>query len=87
MRTYLDHNATSPLRTEARRALLSALDAGAANASSIHAEGREARAMLDNARAEVAALASVTAREVVSTWAYPATGRPHGVWFSRRQLR
>lgn len=33
------------------------------------------------------AVVDVTAREVVSTWAYPATGRPHGVWFSRRQLR
>ena len=33
------------------------------------------------------AVVDVRAREVVSTWAYPGTGRPHGVWFSRRQLR
>ncbi|MPT24332.1 MAG: cysteine desulfurase, partial [Starkeya sp.] len=38
-RTYLDHNATSLVRPEAREALLAALDA-TGNASSVHAEGR-----------------------------------------------
>ncbi|WP_415018919.1 cysteine desulfurase family protein [Aestuariivirga sp.] len=49
MRTYLDHNATSPLRPSARSAMLAALDAGG-NASSVHAEGRAARKILDDAR-------------------------------------
>ncbi|MBL8790713.1 MAG: cysteine desulfurase [Rhizobiales bacterium] len=49
MRTYLDHNATSPLRPSAREAMLVALDVGG-NASSVHGEGRAARKLLDDAR-------------------------------------
>ena len=41
-RIYLDHNATSPLRPQAREAMLSALDAFG-NPSSVHASGRAAR--------------------------------------------
>jgi cysteine desulfurase len=67
MRAYLDHNATSPLRKEARRALERALDASAGNASSLHAEGRAARALLEAAREQVAALAGCPPREVVLT--------------------
>lgn len=67
MRTYLDHNATSPLRPEAREAYLAALSAPSGNASSVHAEGRAARALLDAARLSVAALAGVPARDVVFT--------------------
>lgn len=65
-RVYLDHNASSPLRAEARAALLAALDAGG-NASSVHAEGRAARARLERARSEVARLAGGTPRGVVFT--------------------
>jgi cysteine desulfurase len=61
-RTYLDHNATSPLRPEAREALLAAMDAG--NPSSVHAEGRAARLMVENARAEVSRLAGAAPRSV-----------------------
>jgi cysteine desulfurase len=53
MRSYLDHNATSPLRPEARDAMIAALDAGG-NASSVHREGRAARALVDEAREGVA---------------------------------
>lgn len=52
-RTYLDHNATSPLRPEARAAMLAALEAGG-NASSVHGEGRAARALIDEAREAIA---------------------------------
>lgn len=52
-RIYFDHNATSPLRPEARLAFLQALEAG--NASSVHAEGRAARAMIESARIALAA--------------------------------
>ncbi len=48
-RTYLDHNATSPLRPQAKAAMLAVLDA-AGNASSIHDEGRRARATVEDAR-------------------------------------
>lgn len=57
-RHYLDHNATSPLRPEARAAMLLAMDA-AGNGSSVHREGRAARAMIDAARQAVADLAGV----------------------------
>ncbi|RYG45704.1 aminotransferase class V-fold PLP-dependent enzyme [bacterium] len=50
---YLDHAATSPLRPEAKEAMLPWLDAG--NASSQHREGRRARAAIDAAREVVAA--------------------------------
>lgn len=53
-RTYLDHNATSPLRPEAKEAMLAVLD-HPSNASSVHAEGRNARAILEIARDQLAA--------------------------------
>ncbi|MGU3495710.1 cysteine desulfurase family protein [Xanthobacteraceae bacterium A53D] len=65
-RVHLDHNATSPLRPEARAALLDALDAGG-NASSVHADGRAARGRLEAARAQVAMLAGAQARGVMFT--------------------
>ncbi|MBG1231897.1 cysteine desulfurase family protein [Aestuariivirga litoralis] len=49
MRTYLDHNATSPLRPSVKAAMLTAMDKGG-NASSVHAEGRAARKLIDDAR-------------------------------------
>lgn len=65
-RTYLDHNATAPIRPEARAALLDALDA-TGNGSAVHGEGRGARATVDTARAKVAALVGADARGVVFT--------------------
>lgn len=65
-RTYLDHNATSPLRPEARAAMLAALEL-TGNPSSVHAEGRAARAAVETARAQVAALVGAKPREVVFT--------------------
>jgi len=66
VRTYLDHNATAPLRPEAKQAMLAALDAGG-NASSVHAEGRAARKLLDDARDQVARAVGVIAPMVVFT--------------------
>ncbi len=54
MSTYLDANATEPLRPEARAAVIAALDQ-VGNPSSVHAAGRAARAMLEAARRTVAA--------------------------------
>lgn len=53
MRSYLDHNATSPLRPAAREAMLAAL-AMTGNASSVHAEGRAVRGLLEDSRETVA---------------------------------
>lgn len=65
-RTYLDYNATSPLRPEARAAVVAALDS-VGNASSTHAEGRAARALIEGARADVAKLVAARASAVVFT--------------------
>jgi cysteine desulfurase len=51
-RVYLDWNATAPIRPEARAAVIEALDV-TGNPSSVHAEGRAARALLERARAQV----------------------------------
>ncbi len=53
MRTYLDHNATSPLRPAVKAAMLAAMEIGG-NASSIHAEGRAAHKLMDDAREKLA---------------------------------
>lgn len=65
-RTYLDWNASAPLRPEARSAMLRALDV-AGNASSVHAEGRAARELVEAARTQVAALVGAEPGEVVFT--------------------
>jgi len=53
VRTYLDHNATSPLRPCVKAAMLTAMDVHG-NASSIHGEGRKARKLMDDAREALA---------------------------------
>jgi cysteine desulfurase len=63
---YLDHNATSPLRPDSHSAMTHALTIGG-NPSSIHANGRAARALVEQARAAVAALAGAPADAVVFT--------------------
>jgi cysteine desulfurase len=63
---YLDHNATAPLHPAARDAMCAAFDL-CGNASSVHAEGRAARATIDTARAEVAAFAGTAPKNIVFT--------------------
>ncbi|HXK54568.1 MAG TPA: aminotransferase class V-fold PLP-dependent enzyme, partial [Hyphomicrobiales bacterium] len=65
-RIYFDYNATAPLRPEAARATCAAL-ALCANASSVHAEGRAARALIETARRDVAALVGAKAAGVTFT--------------------
>lgn len=65
-RTYLDWNATAPLLPEARAAMERALDVFG-NPSSVHFEGRRARAIVETARDQVAALVGARASEVVFT--------------------
>jgi cysteine desulfurase len=65
-RVYLDWNATTPLRDEARRAISDALDLPG-NASSVHAEGREARKWIESARSAVAKAVGTVPRNVVFT--------------------
>jgi cysteine desulfurase len=65
-RSYLDYNATAPLRPEVREAMLAALDTHG-NPSSVHAEGRAARALIESARAKVARLAGAKPENVIFT--------------------
>ena len=66
-RIYLDHAATAPVRAEVADAMAAALRAPAGNASSVHAAGRHARAAVERARAEVAALLGAAPEEIVFT--------------------
>ena len=65
-RVYLDWNASAPLRSEARGAFAAALELPG-NPSSVHGEGRATRAVVEQAREQVAALASADPRNVIFT--------------------
>jgi cysteine desulfurase len=65
-RVYLDWNATAPLRPEARAAMAAAWDL-LGNPSSVHAEGRHARRLVEEARSAVAGAIGALARNVVFT--------------------
>ena len=66
MRTYLDHNATTPLRAEARAAMIAAMDV-VGNPSSVHAEGRAAKGIVETARAQIAEAVGASGADVVFT--------------------
>src|SRR5271154_4929865 len=66
-RIYLDHAATTPVRPEVLAAMLPHFGEGGFNASSLHAEGRRARAVLDDARERVATALGAKPREIVFT--------------------
>ena len=65
-RVYLDWNATTPLRPEVRAAMAAAMDV-TGNPSSVHAEGRAARALVERARGQVAQALGADGAEVVFT--------------------
>jgi cysteine desulfurase len=65
-RTYLDWNATTPLRPEARAAMIAAMDVFG-NPSSVHAEGRAAKAIVERARAQVAEAFGALGADIVFT--------------------
>ena len=79
-RIYFDYNATAPPRPAARAAMVEALDAG--NASSVHAEGRAARATIESARAAVAGAVGTRPDHVIfvsgATEAAATVLRPRG---------
>jgi len=65
-RTYLDHNATTPLRAEAREAMIAAMDV-VGNPSSVHAEGRAAKGIIETARVQIAEAVGASGADVVFT--------------------
>jgi cysteine desulfurase len=64
---YLDHNATTPVHPDVRAAMLPFFEGLFGNPSSLHAAGRQARAAVETARAQVAALLGATPQEVSFT--------------------
>jgi cysteine desulfurase len=84
-RFYLDYNATAPLRPEAREAVAAALSLYG-NPSSVHAEGRAARAAVETARARVADLVRARPENVIFTSggteanALALAAQPGGAW-------
>lgn len=64
---YLDASATAPLRPEAREAMLTVLDTGPGNASSVHSFGHRARTVVEEARAAIAEALGATPAEVIFT--------------------
>jgi cysteine desulfurase len=67
VRVYLDWNATTPPLPEVLDAMRAAAERAWANPASVHGDGRAARAVVEDARAAVAALGGVDARDVVLT--------------------
>ncbi len=63
-RVYLDQNATTPLRAEARAAMIAAMDV-TGNPSSVHAEGRAAKGIVETARAQIAEAVGASGADIV----------------------
>ncbi len=65
-RIYLDHNATTPLRDEAKFAMIEAMEI-VGNPSSVHKEGRNAKALLEKARADIDEATGASGADIVFT--------------------
>lgn len=65
-RHYFDWNATTPLRPEAKAAMIAAMEVSG-NPSSVHAEGRAAKALIERARAQVVAALGAEGADIVFT--------------------
>ena len=63
-KVYLDHNATTPLHPEAKKAMIEAMDAFG-NPSSLHSFGRQARRLLDDAREKIASFIGGKSEDIV----------------------
>ena len=63
-RVYLDWNATTPLRAEARQAMADAWELSG-NPSSVHTEGRQARRLVEDARAVIAGAVGARPQDVI----------------------
>ncbi|WP_293577494.1 cysteine desulfurase family protein [Phaeobacter sp.] len=65
-RVYLDHNATTPITSAAKQAMIDAMER-CGNPSSVHSEGRAAKAVVERARAQVAAAFGADGADIVFT--------------------
>jgi cysteine desulfurase len=66
MRIYLDHNSTTPLRNEAKQAMVDAMNV-VGNPSSVHLEGRAAKALIENARMKIAEAIGAVEADIIFT--------------------
>ena len=66
MRTYLDYNSTVPLRSEAKKAMIDAMDV-VGNPSSVHLEGRAAKALIEDARIKIAEAIGAVGADIIFT--------------------
>lgn len=66
-KVYLDHNATTPLSPEVRKAMNKAMKSGWGNASSLHTVGRQARGLVDSARREIAEFLNASPEQITFT--------------------
>jgi cysteine desulfurase len=66
MRIYLDHNSTTPLRNEAKQAMVDAMNV-VGNPSSVHLEGRAAKALIENARMKIAEAIGAVGADIIFT--------------------
>ena len=66
MRIYLDHNSTTPLRNEAKQAMIDAMTV-VGNPSSVHLEGRVAKALIENARMKIAEAIGAVGADIIFT--------------------
>src|ERR1700690_2190599 len=66
-RVYFDYNASTPVEPQVLDAMLPYFSANFANASSIHSPGQRARAAVETAREQVAALIGARPQEIVFT--------------------
>lgn len=82
---YLDYNASTPIDPRVAEVMRSLLDGPYANPSALHAGGREARAVIDRARAQVADLLGAAPDEVVFTSGGSEANNAAllGAWFAR----
>lgn len=74
---YADYNATAPLRSQARLAMLEAYELGALNPSSVHGAGRRARGLVERARAAVGGAIGSRAEDIVFT-----SGGTESIWLA-----
>ena len=65
-RVYLDWNATTPLRAEAKAAMIEAMEL-VGNPSSVHAEGRAAKGLIERARKDLAAALGAEGADIIFT--------------------
>ena len=66
MRTYLDYNSTVPLRVEAKKAMIDVMDV-VGNPSSVHLEGRAAKALIEDARIKIAEAIGAVGADIIFT--------------------